>query len=326
MATSPDSPPPATTCCAAPAGRRGARPGRGTTGPGARRCERHDTVDLALRYLGLGAPETVPVDAQGRILVPAFADALARGAGEDPALPTIVVLQAGNVHSGAFDDLGAGVDLAHRHGAWVHVDGAFGLWAGAAPGTGHLVAGVDRADSWATDAHKTLNVPYDCGLAIVRDPAAVRAAVGMQGAYLIPDEAGRPARPGARAVPPGPRAAVWAVLRALGRSGVADLVERLCVHATAFAAGLAELPGASVLNDVVFTQVCVSFGDDDRTREVVRRLLADGTVWMSGSTWHGRAVLRISVSNWSTTEDDVARSLAAVRRVVAALEAAPLSR
>ena len=124
----------------------------------------------------------------------------------------------------------------------------------------------------------------------------------------------------ARALP------VWAALRALGRSGVADLVERLCRHATAFAAGLAELPGASVLNDVVFTQVCVSFGDDERTREVVRRLLADGTAWMSGSTWHGRAVLRISVSNWSTTEDDVARSLAAVRRVVAALEAAPLSR
>jgi glutamate/tyrosine decarboxylase-like PLP-dependent enzyme len=289
-------------------------------------AERHDTVDLALRYLGLGAPETVPVDAQGRILVPALADALARGAGEDPARPTILVLQAGNLHSGAFDDLGAGVDLAHRHGAWVHVDGAFGLWAGAAPGRAHLVAGVDRADSWATDAHKTLNVPYDCGLAIVRDPAAVRAAVGMQGAYLIPDEAGDPLdrvpelSRRARALP------VWAVLRALGRSGVADLVERLCAHATAFAAGLAELPGASVLNDVVFTQVCVSFGDDERTREVVRRLLADGTAWMSGSTWHGRAVLRISVSNWSTTEDDVARSLAAVRRVVAALEAAPLSR
>jgi glutamate/tyrosine decarboxylase-like PLP-dependent enzyme len=289
-------------------------------------AERHDTVDLALRYLGLGAPEAVPADAQGRILVPALAEALARGAAEDPSRPTVVVLQAGNVHSGAFDDLGAGVDLAHRHGAWVHVDGAFGLWAGAAPGRAHLVAGVDGADSWATDAHKTLNVPYDCGLAIVRDPAAVRAAVGMRGAYLIPDEAGDPLdrvpelSRRARALP------VWAVLRALGRSGVADLVERLCAHATAFAAGLAELPGASVLNDVVLTQVCVSFGDDERTREVGRRLLADGTVWMSGSTWHGRAVLRISVSNWSTTEDDVARSLAAVRRAVAALDASPLSR
>ena len=162
-------------------GRRGARPGRGPRVRVLVGAERHDTVDLALRYLGLGAPETVPVDAQGRILVPALADALARGAGEDPALPTIVVLQAGNVHSGAFDPLARRSTLAHRHGAWVHVDGAFGLWAAAAPRRAHLVAGVDRADSWATDAHKTLNVPYDCGLAIVRDPAAVRAADGHAG-------------------------------------------------------------------------------------------------------------------------------------------------
>jgi len=200
----------------------------------------------------------------------------------------------------------------------VHVDGAFGLWAAASPRYRHLVAGAQHADSWATDAHKTLNVPYDCGLAVVRDPAAVRAAMGMHGAYLILDEAGEPfdkvlelSRRG-RAVP------VWAALRSLGRSGVADLVERLCRHARAFADGLREVPGATVLNDVVFTQVCADFGSDERTEAVVRGLLADGTAWMTGSTWRGRSVLRISVSSWATTDEDVERSLAAVRRVVAA--------
>ena len=179
--------------------------------------------------------------------------------------------------------------------------------------------GYAEADSWATDAHKTLNVPYDTGLAIVRDAAALRASMGMRGAYLILDEAGEPfdkvpeiSRRG-RAFP------VWAVLRALGRSGVAELVERLCRHAAIFAAGLGDLEGATVLNDVDFTQVCVTFGTDDDTEEVVRRLLADGTAWMSGSTWRGRSVLRISVSNWSTTEDDVERSLDAVRKAVIGL-------
>jgi glutamate/tyrosine decarboxylase-like PLP-dependent enzyme len=201
----------------------------------------------------------------------------------------------------------------------VHVDGAFGLWAAASPAYRHLVTGYAEADSWATDAHKTLNVPYDTGLAIVRDAAALRASMGMRGAYLILDEAGEPfdkvpeiSRRG-RAFP------VWAVLRALGRSGVAELVERLCRHAAIFAAGLGDLEGATVLNDVDFTQVCVTFGTDDDTEEVVRRLLADGTAWMSGSTWRGRSVLRISVSNWSTTEDDVERSLDAVRKAVIGL-------
>jgi glutamate/tyrosine decarboxylase-like PLP-dependent enzyme len=258
----------------------------------------------------------VPADAQGRICADALQEALAAG----PAGPTVVVLQAGNVHSGVFDPFTEAIALAHQHGAWVHVDGAFGLWAGASPAYRHLLAGHDAADSWTTDAHKTLNVPYDCGLAVVRNPAALRAAMGMQGDYLIHDAAGEPLDKvpeisrRARAFP------VWAVLRAVGRNGVADLVDRLCAHASAFAAALTSLPGAQVLNDVVFTQVCVSFGSDDRTRRVVEAMLADGTAWMTGSVWQGRAILRISVSNWSTTDGDVRRSLEALTRVVAAVE------
>ena len=278
-------------------------------------AERHDTVDLALRYLGLGSPEPVPVDEQGRLR----ADALSSALGEGSDGPTIVVLQAGNVHSGAFDPFTAAIAEAHAHGAWVHIDGAFGLWAATSPSYRHLVVGYEEADSWATDAHKTLNVPYDTGLAIVRDPAALRAAMGMHGAYLIHDEQGEPfdkvpelSRRG-RAFP------VWAVLRSLGRSGVAELVEGLCRHASAFAAGLDGIEGVTVLNDVEFTQVCASFGTDQRTEEVVRRLLEDGTAWMTGSTWRDRSVLRISVSNWSTTANDVERSLDAVRKAVIGL-------
>ncbi len=277
--------------------------------------ERHDTVDLALRYLGLGAPEVVPVDEEGRIREDALAAALDEGGDE----PTIVVLQAGNVHSGAFDPFTEAIAAAHEHGAWVHVDGAFGLWAGASPSYRHLVAGCEEADSWTTDAHKTLNVPYDCGLAIVRDATALKAAMGMHGAYLIHDELGEPLDKVPEISRRGRAFTVWAVLRSLGGSGVADLVDRLCRHAATFASGLEAMPEATVLNDVVFTQVCVAFGDDARTEEVVRRVLADGTAWMSGSTWRGRSVLRISVSNWSTTDEDVQRSLDAVRKVLAGL-------
>lgn len=275
--------------------------------------ERHDTVDLSLRYLGLGTPETVAVDDQGRVRVEALQQALAEG-GEGP---TIVVLQAGNVHSGACDPFGPAIEAAHDHGAWVHVDGAFGLWAAVSPASSHLVSGVDAADSWATDAHKTLNVPYDCGLVIVRDRAALTAAMGMHGDYLIHDQAGEPfdkvpelSRRG-RAFP------VWAVLRALGRSGVADLVDRLCGHARRFADEIAAIPDAEVLNDVDFTQVCASFGTDERTQAVVQAMLDDGTAWMTGSRWRGRSVLRVSVSSWATSERDVERSLEALRRAAA---------
>jgi glutamate/tyrosine decarboxylase-like PLP-dependent enzyme len=274
-------------------------------------AERHDTVDLALRYLGLGAPEPVEADGEGRI----NPDALAGALDQIPeGTPTIVVLQAGNVHSGAFDPFAKAIAAARRHGAWVHVDGAFGLFAAASPKTRHLTQGFERADSWTTDAHKTLNVPYDCGLAIVADREALRAAMGMHGDYFIHDAAGDSLETvpevsrRARAIP------VWAVLRALGRDGIAALVERLCAHATAFAEGIAAIEGARIVNEVAFTQVCATFGTDERTAAVTRALLADGTAWMSGSRWHNEAVLRVSVSNWSTTDDDVARSLAALHR------------
>ena len=278
-------------------------------------AERHDTIDMALRYLGLGEPEVVAADAEGRLELSDLRASLEAGADG----PTLVLLQAGNVHSGAFDPLAEAVELAHQHGAWVHVDGAFGLWAAASPRHRDLVRGHEAADSWATDAHKTLNVPYDSGIVAVRDPEDLRAAMGVHGPYLILEDAGRlePSDKVPELSRRGRAFPVWAVLRALGRSGAADLVDRLCGHAQTFAQGLSELPGVTVCNDVVFTQVCADFGDDARTDAVIAGLLADGTTWMTGSTWRGRRVLRIAPSNWSTSDDDVRRSLDAVRRVLA---------
>jgi glutamate/tyrosine decarboxylase-like PLP-dependent enzyme len=273
-------------------------------------AERHDSVDLALRYLGLGAPTPVAADDQGRIVPAALAEALAAVEG-----PAIVVLQAGNLHSGAYDPFRECIALAHDRGAWVHVDGAFGLWAAASPALRHLVDGVEAADSWATDAHKTLNAPYDCGVSVVAHPQPLQAAMSVRTSYLlrasdVPDPFDKVPEMSrrARGVP------VWAALRSLGRTGVASLVDRLAANARAIADGIATVPGAEVLNEVVFTQVCVSFGDDARTRAVIERLLADGTAWMSGSRWHGRDVLRVSVSNWSTDQGDVDVAVDAVRR------------
>ncbi len=272
--------------------------------------DRHATVDLALRYLGLGAPTLVAVDAQGRIRPDALQRALS-----DVDGPAIVCLAAGNLHSGAFDPFDECIALAHERGAWVHVDGAFGLWAAATPSLRHLMSGCADADSWATDAHKTLNTPYDCGIAIVRHAAPLRAAMGTTASYLItaetrsdpfqkvPEFSRR-----ARGIP------VWAALRSLGRSGVADLVDGLALRARQLAEGIDAIPGATVVNDVVYTQVCATFGDDARTREVTARLLADGVAWMSGSRWLGQDVLRVSVSNWSTDDADVELSLDALRR------------
>ncbi|GGS76919.1 aspartate aminotransferase family protein [Streptomyces tanashiensis] len=274
---------------------------------------RHMAIDLALRYLGLGRPDLVAADDQGRIEPEALRRALTAG-GQSP---TIVILQAGDIHSGAFDPFAASIRAAREADAWIHVDGAFGLWAAASPRCAHLTAGCADADSWATDAHKTLNVPYDCGLAIVRDASALRAAMGQRGDYLIQHEHGDPIDKVPELSRRGRAFTVWAALRSLGRSGVSDLVERLCRHASAFAAGIAEIDGATVLNDVAFTQVCAEFGSDGRTDRVLARLLDDGTAWISGSTWHGRRVMRISVSNWSTTDDDVARTLDAIRRASA---------
>jgi glutamate/tyrosine decarboxylase-like PLP-dependent enzyme len=277
-------------------------------------AERHDTVDLALRYLGLGGPEPVAADGQGRIDPGALAEALAQG---PQGMPAIVVLQAGNLHSGAFDPFTRAIAVAREHGAWVHIDGAFGLFAAASPSTRHLTAGYEQADSWTTDAHKTLNVPYDCGMAIVADRAALRAAMGIKTDYLMQDSAGDSLETVPEMSRRGRAFTVWAVLRALGRSGVADLVDGYCRHAAAFAEGIASIDGSCVENDVVFSQVCATFGSDQRTADVTARLMADGTTWMTGSRWHGKSVLRVSVSNWSTTDDDVARSLDALRKAAA---------
>jgi glutamate/tyrosine decarboxylase-like PLP-dependent enzyme len=276
--------------------------------------ERHASVDLALRYLGLGLPIEVDADREGRIIPAALADAM-----RDVEGPSIVCLQAGNLHSGAFDPMRESVEIAHEHDAWVHVDGAFGLWAAASPLYSTHLDGLETADSWATDAHKTLNVPYDCGIAVVANPEAGRSAFGVQTSYLITAGHG-PGDPfdkvpelsrRARGVP------VWAALQELGRSGVIALVERIAANARALADGLSVLPDVEVLNDVVFTQVSLAFGDDENTRRVTKNLIADGTVWMSGSRWQDRDILRISVSNWSTDDTDVATAIDAVRRAMA---------
>jgi glutamate/tyrosine decarboxylase-like PLP-dependent enzyme len=279
-------------------------------------AERHVTIDVALRYLGLGSGRlrVVPADDQGRMDGAALPEVLAAVKG-----PAIVCAQAGNVNTGAFDPLPAICAAAHEHGAWVHVDGAFGLWAGASPALRHLVTGVERADSVATDAHKWLNVPYDSGLVFVAHPQAHLAAFAKVASYLTPAQGGERDPDGF--VPEGSRRArgfpVWAALRSLGRSGVAELVERCCGHARRFADALAAAHGVEVLNEVVLNQVLVRFPDpggdhDGRTREVIRRVQAGGTLWLGGTTWHGMAAMRISVSNWSTTDADVDRSVAAI--------------
>jgi glutamate/tyrosine decarboxylase-like PLP-dependent enzyme len=279
---------------------------------------RHGTIDRALRFLGAGAGAIVAVDAddQGRMRPAALAAALAEGDG-----PAIVCAQAGGVNTGAFDPLAELIPLAHQHGAWVHVDGAFGLWAAASPALRHLVAGVEAADSVATDAHKWLNVPYDSGIVFVAHPEAHRAAMGIRAAYLVHASGGE--RDQVDYTPEHSRRArgfpVWAALRSLGRSGVAELVERCCGHARRFADALGAADGVEVLNQVVLNQVLVRFlaadGDHDaHTRRVVERVQQDGTCWLSGTTWQGRAAMRISVSNWSTDERDVDRSVAAILR------------
>ena len=276
--------------------------------------EVHSSVELVLRYLGLGEPIRVASDDQGRIRLTSLADALAAVEG-----PLLVALQVGNLHSGAFDPLRETIRLAHNHGAWVHIDGAFGLWAAASSRWKDALDGLDTADSWATDAHKTLNVPYDCGVAIVARAGAAQSAFTAHTSYFIRDDT-LIADPMDR-VPELSRRArgipVWAALRSLGRRGTVSLVEGLADNAKALAAGLSSIAGVEVLNDVVFTQICLSFGSDERTRAVTQALIDDGAVWMSGSRWAGRDVLRISVSNWSTDAADVAVSVDAVARAVA---------
>ena len=272
-------------------------------------AEAHPTLLKSLGLLGLGRERvvTIPVDAQGRMRA---------GALPATSAPAIVCLQAGNVNSGAFDPAAELCAEAHEFGAWVHVDGAFGWWAAAAPGRAHLVAGYHAADSWATDAHKWLNVPYDCGIAFVRNSDALRAAMSISAAYL-PHQA---VREPFDYTPESSRRArgieVWAVLYSLGRSGLADLIERTCRHASRFAASLCDA-GYEILNDVVLNQVLVSFGDDEKTRRVIAGVQADGTCWCGGTVWHGRPAMRISVSSWATTDQDVEQSLDAIKRIAA---------
>ncbi|HEX2417318.1 MAG TPA: pyridoxal-dependent decarboxylase [Micromonosporaceae bacterium] len=276
--------------------------------------ERHATIDRSLRLLGFGTDivEEVPADANGAIDVARLDDVLWSG----PAGPLVVCLQAGNVNTGACDDLRAACSVVHDHGGWAHVDGAFGLWAGAYHGTQHLVAGVELADSWGCDGHKWLNVPYDSGFAFCARPDVHVAAMAYSATYLV----GSGTEPGRAdyTVESSRRArgfAVWAALRELGREGVAHLVERCCRLARRFADRLSAA-GFEVLNDVVLNQVLVGFGDDARTDRVTEGIQRDGTCWMGGTTWRGRRLMRISVSNFATTEADVDRSVAAILRLV----------
>jgi glutamate/tyrosine decarboxylase-like PLP-dependent enzyme len=279
-------------------------------------AERHVTIDRSLRLLGLGTSclEVVPADGQGRMRADALLDALARAEG-----PAIVCAQAGNVNTGAFDPMAEIVDACRQAGAWVHVDGAFGLWAAASPAYRHLVAGCEHADSWATDAHKWLNVPYDCGVVFCREPEAHGQAMAVAAAYLQRTDGRSPSD----WVPESSRRArgfaVYAALRSLGRRGVADLVGRCCDQARLFADLLGAEEGVEILNDVVLNQVLVRFGDDDETtREVVRRVQEDGTCWLGGTEWQGRTAMRISVSSFRTTRGDVERSVEAILRAAAA--------
>src|SRR5215469_5853091 len=265
-------------------------------------AQAHTTVRKALGLVGLGRDRALrlPADGQGRIEP--------RGL---PALtgPALVCLQAGNVNSGASDPFGPLIDWAHENGAWVHVDGAFGLWAAASPGTAGQVAGIAGADSWATDAHKWLNTTYDCGIALVRDPAVLRAAMEASAAYL-PEGAGRePMHYTPQSSQRARGVEVWAVLAALGCDGVAGLVDRTCRLARRFAEGIRSA-GYNVLNDVVLNQVLVDFGTN--TESIIAAVQNEGTCWCGPTTWQGRPAMRVSVSCWNTTEADIDRSVAAV--------------
>ena len=276
--------------------------------------EVHASALKALRFVGLGSDtvERIPVNGQGAIRADEVARMLGGASG-----PTIVLAQAGNVNSGAVDPLAAIVDAAHAVGAWVHVDGAFGLWAAASPNTRPLLAGVEDADSWAMDCHKWLNVPYDCGFVAVRDRAAHYESNRMTGAYLVPapDRELDPFDWVPEASRRGRATTVYAALRSLGRDGVAELVNRCCALARRIADHLGAEARVTILNDVVLNQVLVRFDDkDERTRAVIAAVQEDGTCWAGGTTWHGMAAMRISVSSWATTAADIDRSADAIIR------------
>lgn len=285
--------------------------------------ERHATIGRALRYLGLGTDSLrlVKTDGQSRMRLDALQTALEEGSG-----PTIVTAEAGNINSGAFDRFDEVCDVAHAAKAWVHVDGAVGLWAAVSPACRDLVTGLDGADSWATDAHKWLNVPYDSGLVFCAHPESHKAAMSVHADYLV-HAADERERDPMDWNPEFSRRArgfgVYVTLRALGRSGVAEMIDRCRAHARLFAERLGAEPGIEILNEIAINQVLVRFmadnGDhDDRTRRVIKAVQEDGTCWLSGSKWKGTDVMRISISNWSTTTEDVEVSVDAILRSAAA--------
>ena len=279
-------------------------------------ADRHATVDVALRHLGLGKPEIVATDEQGRMRIDALADALAGHQG-----PLIVCAQVGEIHTGDVDPLRPIADIVHRRGGWLHIDGAFGLWLAASPKRRHLMEGYELADSWATDGHKWLNVPYDCGFALTAHPDAHRAAMSVDASYLVQGDGRDPMdwtpefSRRARGLP------VWAALRSLGSDGVAALVDRCCDHAQRLADGLRRMPDVEVLTEVVSNQVMAHFSDpagtaNDRTAAILDMLHRDGTCYPTPSIWRGRTVMRFSICSWATTADDIDRSLAAIARAM----------
>ena len=275
-------------------------------------AQRHVTVGRALRFLGLGERTVIPVaaDSQGRMIAGALKQALREAPG-----PAIICAQAGNVNSGAFDPLREIAECCREREAWLHVDGAFGLWAAASPTLRHLVDGVELADSWATDGHKWLNVPYDSGFVACAHPESHRAAMTVRAPYLV--RASNGAREGSDWTPESSRRArafaVWAALRSLGRVGVAELIERCCEHARRFAEALSKEEDLEVLNEVVLNQVLVRVGDDDARTKTTAALIQDsGEAWLGDTTWRNRAALRISVSDQATTSHDVDRASAAI--------------
>jgi glutamate/tyrosine decarboxylase-like PLP-dependent enzyme len=272
-------------------------------------AEVHVSVLKALSLLGLGRERVVrvAVDGQGRMRPEAI-----------PALtePAIICVQAGNVNTGAFDPAGEICAIAQASDSWVHVDGAFGLWAAACPDRAHLAAGIPAAHSWATDAHKWLNVPYDSGIVFAADPQHLKASMSSRAAYLIAGDTREPSHYTPELSRRARGVEAWAALRSLGCSGLADLIGRNCRYARRFAEGLKNA-GCDVLNEVVLNQVLVSFGSAERTRHVVGRVQEDGTCWCGGTEWQGHVAMRISVSSWATTEEDVERSLQAIIRLAA---------
>ncbi len=279
--------------------------------------ERHATIDRAIRLLGLGESSITTVPALGDGSMDAAA--LPKILEGEPSAPTVVVAQAGNVNTGAFDDLERIADVAHRNGAWMHVDGAFGLWAGVSPEFAHHVDGVGNADSWGCDGHKWLNVPYDSGYAFCADPEIHATAMAYTADYLTGQVAGRDFG-GGDFVPESSRRArgfpTWAAIRSMGRSGLADLINRSCRHARQLAEGIAAIPHVEVANEVVLNQVLIRVGDTDLTHDVERLIQEEGVVWMGSTSWRGESLLRFAVSNWSTRDEDIDAAIEAITRAV----------